>query len=215
MQRNIVVITVPHGGCRVYNQQLGDVQNVAVDEASLSQDYSIKTRMCDRRAVTAAHMLGKALRLRGKEVVFFINEDVIRSDCDLNRLRCGYVYDEEPPMHTNIRQFLAARKNEIAWHVDMHSYPSRRLYPSAIGNEHIYALLLLTREAIQKAFLLQKYFGSSIDIARGSNANYLMYTFEQNGVRSLLIEVEEDPVTFTTADLQSKMETLATLVSDN
>jgi len=165
-----IIITVPHSKCN-----------------------DMKENICDQTSLRVATKLRKLFQ--SKFNVIFLDTNIHRLECDLNRRNCGNANEE--PGSSYYKSFRTCVKdNPNAIHLDIHSYPNRNSFKS-MGDKNIIILANQNNwvNSIKMFHELSEYI--KIGVLRGGD-NYLTnyssgYENNNNKLRlSLLLEFFDD-----------------------
>jgi len=162
----MILLTVPHSKCEAGPE-------------------NAEHHTCDPLASPFASALERALRALHFETVR-LEGDVNRRSCDLNRAQ-----DCESALKDAFNQQLRAGRTDF--HFDVHSYPGGREQ----GQYELYLLDYSTRESTPLAhnlslvaFLQAR--GARVALLAGSALNALIAGSSSAGIRSTLLEINED-----------------------
>jgi hypothetical protein len=190
--RSVILITVPHAGCAA-------VENV------------LAPRQCDRRALEAALLihdrLAEIVDQDEFEVVMFPNTTILRELCDLNRF---YHCDLYPNIQTQVTEYMAkyADTKRVVMNLDVHSFP-QEAHINLRENQHFYTLVLNRSVTARHMNILSNFFrqqqtkiGGPLTVFEASDLNYFLVYFEHKGIYSLLVEFEEDQISYSRERLE-------------
>lgn len=194
-----IIVTVPHGGCSL-------------------KETSEYIRDCDLRAYEAGKLMVNALktqieknRVRGLgaiDVIFFPNLSVYRQDADLNRFSADWT-DWTNELHK------VTRSENPAWIIDMHSFPSN--YTWNRGEQAKLVFLDLFHYSLGERAQLE--FITKLSPQKlwieASDDNAIMVRAREKGIKSILIEVNENPSVYPTNELITDISRIAQTIVEN